>query len=332
MDIKRSAQLSNRIGIVRETKNTWERRVPLIPADLEKLIADFSIEAVIQPSENRIYTDDEYRKIGVRVDEDLSGCDVILGIKEVKVADLIAGKSYLYFSHTIKGQSYNMPMLEACLEKNVTLIDYEKIVDAHGKRLVYFGRFAGICGLVDSLHYLGKKLRWQGINNPFVYIRPAREYKSLAAVKEAMLELDGRIQRKGLNKAISPFIIGITGHGNVSRGVHEVLDLLSPIEVHPRDMLHFIKHQKGTRNGIYKIVFLREEKMRSKDRKGFYFEAYRRHPQRFASNLDKYLQYLNILINGSYWDIQYPRMVTKDMIRRLSKRKSFRLEFINDIS
>ena len=92
----------------------------------------------------------------------------------------------MVFSHTSKGQSSNIHLVKACLKKRVTLIDFEKIVDAHGRRLVYFGRFAGICGLVDSLHYLGKKLEWQGIKNPFTKIEPAYRYSSLESLKKAM--------------------------------------------------------------------------------------------------------------------------------------------------
>ena len=92
------------------------------------------------------------------------------------------------------------------------MLDYEKIVDSHGRRLVYFGRFAGICGLIDSLCYLGKKLEWKGISNPFSKIEPAYKYGSLKVIKSAMARLDRRIRRQGFDKRISPFIIGITGH------------------------------------------------------------------------------------------------------------------------
>ena len=238
----------------------------------------------------------------------------------------------MVFSHAIKGQFQNIPLLKTLLENKATLIDYEKIVDSHGKRLVYFGRFAGICGAVDSLYYLGKKLQWQGIKNPFTSIKPAYKYGSLKAIKRAIAEVDRQIQKRGFKKRLSPFIIGITGHGNVSRGVQEILNLLNPIEVHPKDMSRFIRHQKRMRNKIYKIVFLKEDKFRSKSGKGFYFEEYLKTPEKFESNLDKYLQYLNILIHASYWDRRYPRMVTKNMIHKLTKKKPFRLEFIGDIS
>ena len=102
----------NTLGIVRETKNEWERRVPLTPEDLKKLISDYSFDTIIQPSENRIFADEAFHNAGAIVRDDLSSCDLIVGNKEVKNDDLISEKVYLYFSHTIKGQSYNMPMLQ----------------------------------------------------------------------------------------------------------------------------------------------------------------------------------------------------------------------------
>jgi alpha-aminoadipic semialdehyde synthase len=147
-----------------------------------------------------------------------------------------------------------------------------------------------------------------------------------------MNEVNDKIQRDGFASKISPFIIGIIGHGNVGRGAQEILQAMNPIEVHPKDMLRFVRHQKYIRNRIYKIVFLREEKFRSKDGSGFYFENYLNNPGRFESNMGIYLPYLNMLFNTAYWDSRYPRMVTKEMIERLSHKKDFRLDFIGDIS
>ncbi|MGB3111705.1 MAG: hypothetical protein WBB84_01825, partial [Candidatus Omnitrophota bacterium] len=218
------------------------------------------------------------------------------------------------------------------VESKATLVDYEKITDVHGRRLVYFGRFAGICGMVDSLYYLGKKLEWKKIDNPFVRLKPSWAYASFEDVKKDMASVDRRIRGRGFDNKISPFVVGITGHGNVSRGAQEVLGLLNTVEVHPKNMAQFIKHQKYVHNEVYKIVFLREEKLRAKKGGGFYFEEYLENPERFESNLGKYIQYLNMLVHTSYWDERYPRMVTKTMVKQACKKKDFRLEFIGDIS
>jgi len=318
------------VGILRETKE-WEYRSPLVPADVHWLTKR-GIAVEVESSPQRIFRDEEFRAKGAKVVDRFKQAALLLGIKEPRVEDLYRDKIYMVFSHTAKGQTNNLGLLKSYLKNNVTLIDYEKIVDLHGKRLVYFGRFAGICGLVDSLHYLGKKLAWGGVKNPFLAIEPTYKYDSLRAVKLAMSRVDRQIRTKGFQKKLSPFVIGITGHGNVSRGVQEILESLNPIEIHPQDMLQFIRHQRRSYNKLYKIVFLREEKFRSKDGRGFYFEEYLKNPRRFESNIDLYLPFLNILMHTSYWESRFPRIVTKAMVDNLSRKRPFRLEFIGDIS
>jgi len=318
------------VGILQETKG-FEHRSPLVPSDV-KWLKKRGVSVEVERSDKRIFKDSEYKANGAVIVKKVREAELLIGVKEPRVQDLLSKKIYLVFSHTAKGQSYNMPLLNACLKKNITLIDYERIVDMHGTRLVYFGKFAGICGIVDSLHYLGKKLEWRGIDNPFSMIRPAYKYDSLKHLKLSLERVKRHIVQKGFPVALSPFIVGITGHGNVSRGVQEILGLLNPVEIHPRNMLDFIQHQRNQRHRVYKIVFLREEKFRSKEGKGFYFEEYLRHPKKFESNLDIYLPYINILVHTAYWDSRYPRLVTKKMIDSVSERKPFRLEFIGDLS
>lgn len=319
------------VGILRETKQ-GERRAPLVPDDVNWLLQK-GIKVEVESSPQRIFKDNTYRASGAKVIKRIKEADVVLGIKEPCLDLLHPAKIYMFFSHTIKGQAENMSLLAGCLKKKITLIDYERIVDAEGRRLVYFGRFAGICGLVDSLYYFGQKMKKRGIKKqPFSLLSPCYRYGSLKEIKQAISKVLHYIQSKGFDKRLAPFIIGITGHGHVSQGVQEILELFNPQELYPRDMLESIRHEKGINKKIFKIVFLREEKIRLKTGKGFYFEEYLDHPERFESNLDLYLPYLNILVHTSYWDKRFPRIVTKRMINRLSKKKPFRLEFIADIS
>ncbi|MEF9426753.1 MAG: hypothetical protein L0956_06125 [Candidatus Mariimomonas ferrooxydans] len=318
------------VGILRETKKQ-EHRTPLVPSDVEWLV-DRGIPVEVEQSRNRIFSAREYKKNGARIVNRIKKAVLLTGIKEPRVHDLHSNKIYMVFSHTSKGQFHNMPLLKACLKKNITLIDYEKIVDLEDRRLVFFGRFAGICGIVDSLHYLGKKLEWKGIENPFLLIQPAYTYDSLSAMKTALAKAGQQIGQRGFAKELSPFIIGITGHGNVSRGVQEILELFKPVEIHPENMTEFVKNQKKERHKLYKIVFLREEKFRSKDGGEFYFEEYLNKPEKFESNLNTYLPFINILVHTSYWDSRFPRLVTRKMIHNLSAKTPFRLEFIGDIS
>jgi alpha-aminoadipic semialdehyde synthase len=319
------------VGILRETK-TGEKRCPLAPHDVRWLV-EHGVKVMAESSPQRIFTDDELASAGASVVSRADGADLLLGIKEPRIDDLIPGKIYAVFSHTIKGQSHNMLLLSAILDRKITLLDYECIVDRHGGRLVYFGRFAGICGMVNGLHYLGAKLQARGYPTVLTGIRPAHTYNSIAQARTDVETLCETIERVGLPEPMVPFIVGITGHGHVSQGAQEVLDWLNPIEIHPRDIAAFVRHEKTMTHRIFKIVLLREEKLRARDGKGFYFEEYIEDPDRFESNLDIYLPYLTMLVHTSYWDERYPRLVTRAMLRDLiDSTRRLRLQFIADLS
>nr|HPM25254.1 hypothetical protein [Phycisphaerae bacterium] len=135
------------IGIRREDKSQWEARVPLVPADVRVLIQEHGLAVQVQSSPIRRFAEAEYRAAGATIVDDLRACPIILGVKEIPPRYFEPGKTYVFFSHTIKGQPANMPMLKRLLELGCTLIDYERIVDEHGRRLVFFGRFAGLAGM-----------------------------------------------------------------------------------------------------------------------------------------------------------------------------------------
>lgn len=319
------------VGILAETKNKWERRAPLTPKDVAWLIQR-NIPVEVLSSSLRIFNDDSYKRAGAQIVNKFQKAQFILGVKEPIPSELLPGKVYFLFSHTIKGQSHNRPLLKDALKKKITLIDYECLKDKNGHRLAYFGRFAGVCGMIDSLHHLGKRLEVLKIKSPLIKIKKTLDYRSLRIAKQQLFRVAEEIREKGFPKELSPFVVGVTGHGNVSDGVQEILEVFRPVEVHPKDMNAFTKAKKTNRKQIYKIVLLREEKLRSKNMNGFYFEKYIKHPENFESNLDKYLPYISILVNCSYWDKRYPRLVPETMVRKLYSKKDFRLRFIGDIS
>jgi saccharopine dehydrogenase (NAD+, L-lysine-forming) len=215
------------IGIRREDKDQWEARVPLIPDDVARLTDSGAAEFVLQPSAQRVFAADDYLRAGARLDEDLSACDIVLAVKEIPRELFGQGKTYAFFSHTIKGQPYNMDMLRRLMELECQLIDYERITDAQGKRLIFFSRFAGLAGAIDALWALGRRLEWEGLApNPFAELRQTSTYPTLAAALAAVREVGARIARDGLPAAICPFVVGVTGYGNVSRGAQEVVDAL----------------------------------------------------------------------------------------------------------
>ncbi len=320
------------VGILPESKNTWERRAPLRPRDVSWLVKK-EIPVEVATSSLRIYKDSQYRLAGAKIVPQFQKANLLVGIKEPPLDTLIPNSIYMVFSHTTKGQEYNRNLLTAFLKKKITLIDYEHIKGSLGERLVYFGRYAGICGMIDTLHVFGQKAKLQGITNPFSDLKSAVNYGNYGSAKLALNRVVSKIKRKGLDKRIVPFVIGILGHGNVSQGAQEVLEHMGAVDIHPKDVKLLTRSLTSHKKKIYKLVFLREEKLRSKNGKSFYFEEYLNHPERFESNLERHLPILNILVNASYWDRRYPRLLPEAMLRKLYLTKpDFRLSVIGDLS
>jgi len=169
--------MKKHIGIRREDKNQWERRVPLIPTHVRELIQNHPLDISLQPSAIRVFPDSDYEREGAKVEEDLSSCSVIFAVKEIPLSFFEKGKVYVFFSHTTKGQPHNMPMLKRMIDQECTLIDYEKIIDDKGRRLLFFGKQAGQAGMIDTLWALGKRLLQKGRKTPFVGIQQAHRYE-----------------------------------------------------------------------------------------------------------------------------------------------------------
>lgn len=322
------------IGIVRETKSYWERRTPLIPDDVKLLLENKSLKIFVQPSERRIFSDQEYTDAGAIISEDLSGCDILVGIKEVKIPDLIPGKIYMFFSHTIKGQAYNMPMLQKILDFNITLIDYEKIENEQGQRLIFFSLQAGLAGIIDTIWALGQKYNTDGINTPFNEIKQAHEYNSLEDAENAFKSIAKQIKLNGLPESITPLLVGIAGYGNVSAGVQKILDLLPIKEINANEVTNIANGSGYSAHHIYKVVFKEEDMVEPKHKNHtFKLEDYYQNPKKYKSKFENYIPYLSVFVNAVFWDTPYPRFVTKEYLKKLyEKNKNPKLQVIGDIS
>ena len=325
--------MTSRIGIRREDKNRWERRAPLSPEHVRRLINDHGVNICIQSSDLRIFPEADYENAGANIVESMKDCDVIMGVKEVSIQDIIPEKVYMFFSHTIKGQPHNMEMLRKLKERRTTLIDYEKITDEKGRRLIFFGWHAGISGMIDSLWALGMRLEWEGVRNPLSSIMPTRDYGSLPVAREHMAQVGRLIATYGIPYSIRPLVVGITGEGNVSRGAQEILDLLPVKEISPAELPNLKKEGDFT-NNIYKVVFSEEDMVEPVDKKRkFDLQDYYDNPENYRSKFHRYVPYLTMLINCIYWDQRYPRLLTKDRIKKLySDIRSPKLRVIGDIS
>lgn len=319
------------VGIRREDKNIWERRAAIIPEQITKFKEELPLEFYCQPYPTRAFSDQEYERAGASIEEDLTPCSVIFGIKEIPIPRLHPGKTYLFFSHTIKGQKYNMPMLRHLLESRSTLIDYELIKDARGRRLVFFGRFAGMAGMVDTLHALGRRLQYQGFETPFAGIRMAYEYRDIAEAKAAVGEAGRRIAEKGLPEPVRPLVVGFSGYGHVSKGAQEVFDLLPHQEVEPQDLAGLTPRRDGI---LHKVVFAERDMVKPVDpARAFDLNDYFEHPEGYHSQFEDHLPHLSVLVNGIYWDKRYPRLLTKNYLKqRWSEGRPMNLQVVGDIS
>ncbi|NUM34337.1 MAG: hypothetical protein HUU50_07325 [Candidatus Brocadiae bacterium] len=310
------------IGIRREDKHIWEKRIALSPEDAAKLVKR-GTNVILQPSSIRCFSDGEYLKIGAQIKEDLQECGFFLGVKEMPREFIQPNKPHLFFSHTIKGQPYNMPLLKEILEKKATLLDYERIVDENNRRLIAFGRFAGLAGVIDTISLLGKRWQRKNIPNPFSNILLSMQYKAFGEARQAILQIEEQIKQLQ-----HPLVIALVGNGNVSQGVQEILRLLPLKKVSPDE----IKKQSCPK--LAYAVFEEQDYILPKDpEQKFHLQDYYKNPQNYYSCFEEYLPYIDVIINGIYWDAKYPRLVTLEGLKSLfSSNSSPRLEVIGDIS
>jgi saccharopine dehydrogenase (NAD+, L-lysine-forming) len=322
------------IGIRREDKSEWERRVPVTPQDAAALQREQGVQVMVQPSDIRAFTDQEFVEAGVTVQEDLSPCPVVFGIKEMPEDFFQQDKAYVFFAHVIKGQPYNMPMLRRMLDLGCTLIDYERVVDESNRRLIFFGWHAGAAGMIDTFWALGQRLVWEGIRNPFTHLRQTHTYHDLAEASAGLEGVRARIESEGLPEQLAPLIVGVAGYGNVSRGAQEMLDLLPVIEIEPEEVAAVAASTDYSRHHIYKVVFKEWHTVEPVSPDGrFELQDFYDHPEKYEGVFERYLPYLTVVVNAIFWTDAYPRLVTKAYLKSLFGGEAKpRLRVIGDIS
>ncbi|KAL3894789.1 MAG: hypothetical protein SGCHY_005070 [Lobulomycetales sp.] len=329
--------LRKSLGIRREGKNKWERRVPLTPAAVKRLVSEYSVPVYVQPSSKRVFPDRDYADAGAILTEDLSSADIIMGVKEVASADLLPKKTYIFFSHTHKGQAANMPMLRKALDLKIRLMDYELLTDENYRRLVAFGSFAGYAGMIDGLNGFGQRLLSKGFGTPFLNIGMAYKYPSLHDAKLDLFKV-GLDIKSGLSPELGPLTFTFIGDGNVSQGAQHMLSCL-PVEMVKANDLAEISQMKVEKNDrVYGCVATLEdyivrksdkEPLLRKDR-----DTYYSNPELFESKFhEKIAPYSSMIVNGILWDPRYPRLLTKEQIKAVySGGNDFRLTTVADIS
>lgn len=296
------------IAIRREDQSVWERRAAFGPSHVQKMVKQ-GIKVIVQPSNRRAYPMQAYLQAGAIIQEDISEASVIFGVKQVPIDALIPGKTYCFFSHTIKAQESNMPLLDAILEKKIRLIDYERIIDERGTRLVAFGKYAGVAGMVNILHGIGLRLLALGHHTPFMHIGPAHNYRSSSMARQAIRDCGYEISLGMMPKSIGPLTFVFTGSGNVSQGAQEVFQEL-PVEYVPPDMLRKVS-EHGSQNKLYGCEVSRADHLKRREGGGFDAKEYDEYPERYISTFSrKIAPFASVIVNGIYWAVGSPKLIS----------------------
>jgi alanine dehydrogenase len=301
-----SMEKTVKVGILRETKNPPDRRVPLTPHQIVALEELYPfIEFLIQPSNYRCFTDDEYENLDILLKEDLTDCDILLGVKEVDRRTLIPEKTYMFFAHVAKKQSHNREMFREMADKKISLIDYEYLTTDEGERVVAFGRWAGIVGAYNGL-------RARGIKTDGFRLKPACQCHDLDEMWTGLRQIE-----------LTPGLkILVTGNGRVANGALETLNVCKIAQVKPDDFLN--------REFIVPVVCQigPEHYVMHNNRQQFNFSHFTKHPYDYESVFLPFTKVTDILITGHYWDPRSPVFFSKEDM----KKNDFRISVIADIS
>lgn len=295
-----------RVGILRETRNPPDRRVPLTPPQITALEETYpDVQFFVQPSDYRCYSNEEYEYLDIPLKEDLKDCDILMGVKEVDKRTFIPGKTYLFFAHVAKKQPHNREMFREMAVKNLSLIDFEYLTTDKGQRVVAFGRHAGIIGAYNGL-------RARGIKTNIFKLKPAYQCHDLDEMWAGLRLID-------LNPGLK---ILVTGEGRVAHGAIETLGVANVVQVKPDDFLNRnfdvpVFCQIGPQNYT-----------RHKAGNAFSFNHFTKFPQEYESAFQPYTKVTDILITGHFWHPLSPVFFTREDM----KKPDFRISVIADIS
>jgi len=295
-----------KIGIIKEGKNPPDKRVALSPSQCEYILNNYpDVEVFVQASNIRKFKDEEYQKLGVAVVDSVEDCDILIGVKEVPIEQLIPNKKYLFFSHTFKEQPYNRQLLKALLDKNIQLIDWEVIKDTKGRRLIAFGRYAGIVGCYNGFLAYGKK-------SGAYSLKPAHQCDDRADMEAQLVNV----------KLPNNFKIVITGHGRVGGGAMEIINKLGLKEVNSPEFL-----AQDFNEPVFTQLAVDEYNAKA-DGSNFSKADFYNDPSDFVSTFNQYASIADMYIACHYWDSEAPYIFTRED----AKAKDWNIQIVADIS
>ncbi|MCC5945888.1 MAG: alanine dehydrogenase [Bernardetiaceae bacterium] len=296
-----------KIALLREEKVPIDRRVAITPAQCAELQNAFhdTLAFIVQPSDIRCFSDDEYREAGIQIQENIQFADILIGVKEVPVSNLLMDKIYLFFSHTTKMQPYNKGLLRKILDERIELIDYEMMTDEEHKRIIAFGRYAGIVGAYNGIWTYGKKFGLFDLKRAYQCHDMAAMWKEFEHVK-----LDKNCK------------IVVTGGGRVAQGAMEVLDAMKIRQVGNTDFLD-TEFDEPVYTQLDTHAYNKHKEGKEFDVQGFY-----KNPEDYESNFLKYTKVSDLFIAAAYWDPKAPVLFTKEDMRS----PDFKIKVIADIT
>jgi saccharopine dehydrogenase (NAD+, L-lysine-forming) len=291
------------IGLIKEGKVPADNRVALTPGQCKWLQQSGMANVVVESSPARCFSDAEYKRAGVTVTNDLKGCNILLGIKEVPVSQLLADKMYLFFSHTKKKQNYNRAMFHAMMDKGITLLDYECLEHEDGQRIIGFGFFAGIVGAHNGMMAYGKRTGLYDLGRVY----KVKDYRELIHTYFGL--------------KIPNIKIAVTGSGRVAHGIIEIMNLMGITEVEPDEYL-----EKKFTYPVY-VQLKGADLYTHKMLKTYKREHFHTNPGEYRSRFLPYTHCTDILLNGVYWEKEMPRLFEKEDITN-----SFVIQTVSDIT
>lgn len=316
-----------KVGILKETYDMWERRAPLAPQQVQEFLQTHSCQFLVQPCARRIFSSESYERAGATITDDLNECDIVLGVKRpLSMHGLPSHTTYGFFSHVQKGQPENMGLLQELLDQHDSLLDYECLVDQNGRRLVAFGKYAGMAGMVDTFSVLGQRLLQQyGEASPFLQCPPSRYHASLQDSQDSIRRISEQISTEGLSR---PILVCMTGgpRGNVYSGVQEIFQMLPHEMVSVADLPEVAAQSGGNYYQVYGVAPTMADLYQRISGGSTMFDK-----THFGEFPDQYLcsfandiaPHCHVLMNGVYWNPEMPRLLTKqDMLELYESGKN----------
>ncbi|KAG2121616.1 Saccharopine dehydrogenase-domain-containing protein [Suillus clintonianus] len=323
------------LGIRREDPSRiWERRCPVTPDEVAQLVQHLDVNVLIQDCDRRVFPIDQFIKAGAKVHPTLEPAHIVVGIKETPLNELMTSpvsapglrsgpsvpRTHLMFSHTTKGQPYNMELLSRFLgsQENPSLhrlIDYELLVGEDGKRTVGFGWFAGVAGVLESLSALAHAHLELGVASPFLHTPRPHTHPSIPSLRSALRNIGQNIVENGTPKALGPFVIGLTGSGKVSQGCLSILEELPIVKVTVKDLPGLVSNQDTDLHKIYLVHALPNDYLTRADGGHYSRNDYYKNPAMYRSEFDtKVAPYLTLFLNGVGWLPSFPRLMTNEQL------------------